>query len=241
MEKSSDTRSAKRSRWVIFVLVLVACVNAESATSSSASGAAGVTALPTTTPSLPPTAGSTAATTEAPVTTTAGDTGMTGTTGALGKTTSTTSLPGPGVIQDPTGFSMSYPEGWHEAEETLATQYSDGAQCVSALIVDDDPSSDTAQAGFLLQSLVQICAKPLGGQSLDEFMDSVYGADKGGFVNSELGGLPAYRFDEELQVLMFVQSDSYRFQVVGSVAAEPDLEAQRLEEVRQILDSVDFS
>ncbi len=225
----------------VFVLVLAACGNAESATSSSSSGTTGVTPLPTTAPLPPPTAGSTAAATEAPVTTTAGDTGMTTTTGALGKTTSTTSLPGPGVIQDPTGFSMSYPDGWHEAGETLATQYSEGAQCVSALIVDDDPSSDPAQAGYLLQSLVQICAKPVGGQSLDEFMVALYGADKGGFVNSELGGLPAYRFDEEPQVLMFVQSDSYRFQVVGSVAAEPDLEAQRLEEVQQILDSVDFS
>jgi hypothetical protein len=159
-------------------------------------------------------------------------------TTALGTTVTPPGIPG--VIRHATGFSLSYPERWHETGIVISTEFAIEAQCVAALIVDQAPPSDPAQAGFVLQSGVQVCAKPVDGDSLDTYMESVYGAAIADFTRGESDGVVEYHRNGGLESHAFVQTDSYRYQVTTFVTADPDLEDERLAQVQQILASLTF-
>lgn len=183
----------------------------------------------------------TAATTETPPSPT--DTGTTGPT-APAPVTGSSPLPvaGPGTIHHPAGLDLSYPDGWQETgTAVIATQFATNARCAAALIVDQAPPTDPAQAGFVLQSAVQVCATPTDGVLLDTYMESVYGTGVPGFAPDEVDGRIGFRHDDGLQSLIFIQTDSFRIQVATFVAADPDVEAARLAQVQQILESLRFS
>ena len=198
-----------------FVLVLSACAVQDS------------TAEPSTTP--------------ADVTTlAAGSTPTDGSNVTRAPATTTTRPSAPGVIRHATGFSLSYPEGWHETGIVISTEFAGKAECVAALIVDQAPPSDPAQAGFVLQSGVQVCMKPVDGDSLDTYMESVYGSLASEFVRSDSSGIVEYRRNGNLESHAFAQTDSYRYQVTTFVAADPELEDERLAQVQHILESLTF-
>jgi hypothetical protein len=135
---------------------------------------------------------------------------------------------------------MSYPEGWHETGIVISTEFAGEAECVAALIVDQAPPSDPAQAGFVLQSGVQVCMKPVDGDSLDTYMESVYGSLASEFVRSDSSGIVEYRRNGSLESHAFAQTDSYRYQVTTFVTADPELEDERLAQVQHILESLTF-
>jgi hypothetical protein len=145
-----------------------------------------------------------------------------------------------GTIRHASGFRLSYPEGWHETGIVISTEFATGAECVAVLIVDQAPPSDPAQAGFVLQSGVQVCAKPVDSTSLDAYMESVYGTGVSEFVRGQRDGVVEYRRSSGLESHIFAQTNSYRFQVTGFVTADPDLEQERLAQVQEILDSLTF-
>jgi hypothetical protein len=164
---------------------------------------------------------------------------MTSTT-MTSRTTTTTQPSASGTILHVPGFRLSYPEGWHETGIVISTEFATGAECVAALIVDQAPPSDPAQAGFVLQSGVQVCAKPVDGTSLDTYMESVYGTGVSEFVRGQSDEVVEYRRNSGLESHIFAQTDSYRFQVTAFVTADPDLEQERLAQVQEILDSLTF-
>ncbi len=154
--------------------------------------------------------------------------------------TTTTQPSASGTIRHASGFRLSYPDGWHETGIVISTEFATGAECVAALIVDQAPPSDPAQAGFVLQSGVQVCAKPVDGTSLDTYMESVYGTGVSEFVRGQSDGVVEYRRSSGLESHIFAQTDSYRFQVTAFVTADPDLEQERIAQVQEILDSLTF-
>ncbi len=149
---------------------------------------------------------------------------------------------GGGHLEHPSGFGFDYPKGWEEAGPSIASEFAAGAECAAAKIVDFEPPAGSGQgpAGFVLQSVVQICARPADGSTLDAFMQSVYPDSIGDFERTTIGGLDAYRLDLGTDSLAFVQSDRFRFQMYTSVAADPEHERTRIEEVRRIVESVSF-
>lgn len=158
-------------------------------------------------------------------------------TSTSGPTESQTDL----IREHRSGYSFSLPEGWEISDVALiSTSFSADAECSGANIIDREPPSGSGQAPFLFQSVFQVCARDTQGQSLDEFMESVYGQLEIEFVPVEVGGLSGYRFDQESSALIFAQTESHRFQLVTSVVAEPDLEALREDQVRRLIGSVDF-
>jgi hypothetical protein len=173
-----------------------------------------------------------------------------GTTTAAPPVTSTTAPPGDttgtsldgGRVEHPSGFEFDYPEGWVEAGATIATEFAAGAECAAAKIVDFEPPTDTGQgqAGFVLHSVVQVCAVPVDDETLDEFMAAVYPETISSFEVTEIGGRQAYRIVDGLGELAFAQNDSYRFQLVTTVVADPELEAIRIEQVDGILETLSF-
>jgi len=252
MQEISGKRSASRRRWVavtfVLVLILSACDAGESATTTSSDPTLLATGAPPPTPIAGSTTTNAVATTSAAteVTTSVGETNTlssTSTTGtvpttsttSVGSTSSSTPAPGPGTILHHTGFRLNYPAGWHEAGIVISTQFAAEAECAAALIIDQAPPSDPAQAGFVLQSGVQVCARLADGISLDSYMASVYGTGVPGFERIQFAGRVAYRRDDGLQSLIFTQTDSYRFQVATFVAADPELEKERQAQVNEIL------
>jgi len=221
-QNASPNRFPNGIRWGVvlfsFVLVLSACAVQDS------------TAEPSTTPAD--------VTTPTDITTPADGSNA---TRAPGTTTETATPSTSGTIRHVTGFSLGYPDGWHETGIVISTEFAIEAQCVAALIVDQAPPSDPAQAGFVLQSGVQVCARPLDGESLDTYMESVYGPLASEFVRSDSSGVVEYRRNGSLESHAFVQTDSYRYQVTTFVAASPDLVEERLTQVQQILASLTFS
>jgi hypothetical protein len=213
--KKFPSRSQRISVLLGVVLVLSACTVRESTAES------GTTSANSTTPTQSAT---TAQTTEA-------------TTQSTGTTTQSAS----GTIRHVTGFSLAYPKGWHETGIVISTEFATEADCVSALIVDQAPPTDPAQAGFVLQSGVQVCAQPVDGDSLDTYMESVYGTAISEFTRGECGEVVEYRSGDGLESHTFAQTDSYRYQVTTFVTADPDLEEERLAQVQQILASLTFS
>ncbi len=219
-QNASPNRFPNGIHWGVvlfgFVLVLSACAVQDS------------TAEPSTTPA--------GVTTPADTTTPADGSNATRAPG----TTTTTPPSAPGVIRHATGFDMSFPEDWHETGIVISTEFAAGAECVAALIVDQAPPTDPAQAGFVLQSGVQVCAKPLDSESLDTYMESVYGSMISGFTRSESDGVVEYHRNGGLESHTFVQTDSYRYQVTTFVTADQDLEEKRLAQVQEILANLTF-
>jgi hypothetical protein len=213
--KRFPSRSRRISVLLGFVLVLSACTVRESTAGS------GATSADSTTPTQ---SASTVRSTEA-------------TTQSTGTTPPTAS----GTIGDVAGFNLDYPEGWHETGLVISTEFAAGAECVAALIVDQAPPTDPAQAGFVLQSGVQVCARPVDGDSLDTYMESVYGTAISEFTRSESDGVVEYRSDDGLESHTFAQTGSNRYQVTTFVTADPDLVEERLAQVQQILASLTFS
>lgn len=123
----------------------------------------------------------------------------------------------------------------------IATEFGAGAECAAAKIVDYEPPADSggAEAGSLLQSVVQICARPADGLSLDEFMAATYGGTVG-FEQTEIGGLKAYAQGNDFELIAFTQTEMYRFEVLTNVTAERTVDALRVTEVKGILATVRF-
>jgi hypothetical protein len=217
-QDASSKRFANRGQWVVVLFALGMALSACAARESTPES--GTTSANITTPT------ESVSTTRSTVTATTA--------------TNTTSPSTSGTIRDVTGLSLSYPAGWHETGIVISTEFAAEADCVAALIVDQAPPTDPAQAGFVLQSGVQVCAKPLDGESLDTYMESVYGSAISGFTRSESDGVVEYRRNGGLESHALVQTDSYRYQVTTFVTADPDLEEERLAQVRQILASLTF-
>lgn len=144
------------------------------------------------------------------------------------------------------GVSFELPAGWERSGAAVATEFGAGADCVAGTRVDFEPPTDPAaegggegEAGFALRSTVQVCARPVDGRSLAEFVDDTYG-DPSAFEPAELGGLDGYRSTSGRDTIFFVQSASHRFQVLTSVATDLKLEGERLAEVAGIIDTMTF-
>jgi len=224
--------------WAVVVLA-VSCDDSPAAepsqpTSTAAETAAETTALPTSPPSTR--ARSTAAPSTSTTRPTASSTerAITATTADMGST-------GARIVQAD-GVSFELAPGWERTGQVVATEFAAGADCVAATIVDFEPPTDPAaggEAGFRLQSTVQVCSRPLDGRTLEEFLDDNY-ADRSLFEPVRVGGLDGYGSTTGLDSLAFVQSDTRRFQIVTSVAADPELEQERLAQVVHVVNSVAF-
>jgi hypothetical protein len=144
-----------------------------------------------------------------------------------------------GRLVHPAGLTLEYPSGWTETGPTIASEFALGADCAATKIVDFEPPPDAgdAEAGFVLQSVVQVCARPAGGSTLDQFMDDTYGGIEG-FEPTEIGGEPAYRRGDPHESIAFVQRDEVRFEVLTSVAADRTLDGERADEVERIVESM---
>ena len=145
------------------------------------------------------------------------------------------------IVQDDV-VSFALPPGWERTGQVVATEFATGADCVAATIVDFEPPTDPAaegEAGFRLQSTVQICYRPRDSRTLEQFMDDTYGDDSA-FKPVRVGGLDGYRSATGLDSLAFVQTDTRRFQIVTSVAADPELEQERLAQIADVVNSVAF-
>jgi hypothetical protein len=146
--------------------------------------------------------------------------------------------PGPADFSHPAGFKFSYPEGWVLAGQLISTEFATQDDCVSVVAADEDLPPDSGQAGFRFQSVVQFCIKDASAQSLEQHLESTYGAGIPGFQITEVGGRVAYRSDDGNEILIFTEVDNSWLQIAASIAAEPGLETQRVEEVNEILESV---
>lgn len=118
-----------------------------------------------------------------------------------------------------------------------ATAFANGATCGSAAIVDRAPPTDSGPGARVEQSYVQVCWRPLDGQTLAAFMAATYGS-VGGFQTTTLASRPAYVSRAGTSSTYFVDTASRRYQVVASVTATAALEATRLAEVDRILKSL---
>ena len=118
-----------------------------------------------------------------------------------------------------------------------ATAFANGATCGSALIVDRAPPADSGPGARVEQSYVQVCWRPLDGQTLAAFMAATYGS-VGGFQTTTLAGRPAYVSRAGTSSTYFLDTSARRYQVVTSDTATAALEATRLAEVDRILKSL---
>lgn len=134
-------------------------------------------------------------------------------------------------------FTVEYPPGWGPAGQMQATAFANGATCGSAAIVDRAPPEGSGPGARVEQSYVQVCWRPVDGQTLAAFMAATYGS-VGGFQTTTLAGRPAYVSRAGTSSTYFVDASSRRYQVVASVTASPELEATRLGEVDRILKSL---
>ena len=224
--------------WAVVVLAASCDDSPVEELSEPAATAAGTATDATRFPMTSPSAGTRS--TSAPSTATTRPTAASPGT-AIGATTAGGGSTGPRMVGHE-GVSFELPPGWERTGQVVATEFAAGADCVAATIVDFDPPSDPAaggEAGFRLQSTVQICSRPLDGRTLEEFMDGTYG-DGWAFEPVRVDGLDGYRSATGLDSLAFVQSDTHRFQIVTSVAADPQLEGERLGQVAAVVNSVAF-
>lgn len=134
-------------------------------------------------------------------------------------------------------FTVEYPPGWAPGGQLQATGFANGATCGSAVIVDRAPPNDSGPGARVEQSYVQVCWRPLDGQSLAAFMAATYGS-AGGFQTTTLAGRPAYVSRAGTSSTYFVDTSTRRYQVVTAVTASAALEATRLGEVDRILKSL---
>ncbi|HET7720117.1 MAG TPA: hypothetical protein VFK43_09140 [Acidimicrobiales bacterium] len=204
-------------------VALLGCGGAEKASISRGDGS--TTSVPTTTPAPQSTTtsgaqGSTTRPTSAPASTTPTTRGATGTTAAASR-----------------DFTVEYPTGWGPGGQLQATAFANGATCGSAVIVDRAPPDGSGPGARVEQSYVQVCWRPLDGQTLSAFMAATYGS-VGGFQTTTLAGRPAYVSRAGTSSTSFVDTSTRRYQVVTSVTATAALEATRLAEVDRILRSL---
>jgi hypothetical protein len=134
-------------------------------------------------------------------------------------------------------FTVEYPPGWGPGGQLQATAFANGATCGSAVIVDRAPPSDSGPGARVEQSYVQVCWRPIDGQTLTAFMAATYGS-VGGFQTTTLAGRPAYVSRAGNSSTFFVDTSARRYQVVTAVIASAALEATRLSEVDRILKSL---
>jgi hypothetical protein len=75
--------------------------------------------------------------------------------------------------------------------------------------------------------------------TLDDFMAQTYGdALAGRFRESELGGVRVYRTrDGNGDATVFLQTGTHRLQIVSGAVADPDKHAERILQLREILES----
>jgi hypothetical protein len=209
------------SRFVLSLLVLLCLsVSACNASEESSSTTTGATSEPTSTAAPSPTTSTDVAT--------------------ASTTTTTPGIPGPAEFTHPAGFTFRYPVGWMLDRQLISTEFASENDCVSVVAVDEELPSDSGQAGFRLQSVVQFCTKEASGQSLEQYLESTYGAGIPGFQRTEIDGRELYRSDDGNESLIFTEVEDTWLQIATSVAAEPGLEEQRLEEVAGILESVEL-
>lgn len=156
-------------------------------------------------------------------------------------TTPGANVEGDGRFEHPEGLALIYPAGWSETGPLIATQFAVDAACGSVHIVDFEPPTDpnAAEAGFRLESVVQVCGQPTDGRTLEEFLLATYGGTAD-FELVSLGGVPAYRTGDDAETTIFLEQSYTRYQVLTSVVADPKVERQRRDEVEQILRSVVF-
>lgn len=148
------------------------------------------------------------------------------------------------LTSDDVGYSLRYPPDWQVTRQVVATEFALGAECRSVEIVDFEPPPDAGPGAIVLRSFVQVCAMPVApGSALEDFMRMTYGeALTDLFLTTDVGGLPAYqaRGGGE-QGTIFVQTERHRMEIVSAVAADPDIRAQRLAQVRRILRSLSLT
>jgi hypothetical protein len=147
-------------------------------------------------------------------------------------------------LEDPAvGFSFYYPPDWSVEEQTVATQFAEGARCRSVRLIDFEPPPDSGAAAPMEQSFVQVCAQALEkNDSLDQYMQRVYGESlKQIFVIADLNGTRTYQANGRGQTkTIFAQTRSGLIQVVASVATSPEKFPERQAQVERILESLTF-
>jgi hypothetical protein len=155
---------------------------------------------------------------------------------------STTRSSNGGRLDHPSGFSLEYPDGWAATGPVIATEFGANADCAAVEIVDFEPPTDggEGQAGYVLHSVVQICAGRVDDLTLDAFMRATYAGSMDDFRPTDIGGLAAFEQVDGADRLAFAQNDEYRFQVLTTVVADPELDARRSEEVTAILATLSF-
>lgn len=201
---------------------LLGCGGDEKASISRAEGSTSTSVpAPTTAPASQP------STTPGPQSTTTPPASSTPTTRSTTGTTAAASR----------DFTVEYPSGWGPAGQLQATAFANGATCGSAVIVDRAPPNDSGPGARVEQSYVQVCWRPVDGQTLAAFMAATYGS-VGGFQTTTLAGRPAYVSRAGTSSTYFVDTPARRYQVVTSVTAAAALEATRLGEVDRILKSL---
>lgn len=158
-------------------------------------------------------------------------------TSAPGSTTPTTSGTTGTTAAASRDFTVEYPPGWGPGGQLQATAFATGATCGSAVIIDRAPPQDSGPGARVEQSYVQVCWRPIDGQTLAAFMAATYGS-VGGFQTTTLAGRPAYVSRAGTSSTSFVDTPTRRYQIVTAVTASAALEATRLGEVDRILKSL---
>lgn len=200
---------------ISLALVLVACGSSDPAGSTTASIDAGQTTPPSTASTTKPT---------------------------VDRETTATTLPAAeaNTVRHPDGLTFEFPEGWEASQVELSTAFANGANCVSARIVDFQPPEDSGPSPGILHSVVQACSRPADGTSLEKFVSDVYGETSVMPVPVELAGTEGWEVDDGTGRIIYLQTDSHRFQIVTSVVAEPEVAPLRFAQVEEILQSVQF-
>ena len=129
---------------------------------------------------------------------------------------------------------LIHDEAWQEVAAAVAELHPADV----ADIIDQAPPTDPAQAGFVLQSGVQVCAQDVDERSVERYLESVYGVGTPGFEQVELAERIAYRNSDGSGSIIFVQTETHRLQIVTFVAADQNLEAERRAQVEAILEGL---
>jgi len=141
------------------------------------------------------------------------------------------------------GYTLRHPADWSVTGQVLTTEFSRGATCQSVQIVDFQPPADSGAAGFIRHAFVQLCAKPgSGGESLDAWLESRYGAPLGTrFEPVVVGGFAGWRLREPREPsLTFVRTERHTIEIVAAVATDEAHAALRRAQVGEIVASLVF-
>jgi predicted lipoprotein with Yx(FWY)xxD motif len=140
------------------------------------------------------------------------------------------------------GYTLIRPRSWRAEGRVLSTSFGAGAACRSVRVVDREPPAGSGGgAGGVLQTLVQLCARPLErpATSLEEFLRRTYPpAVRDRFAPTRLAGLMAFRSGDAADGLVLLQTRSHRIEVATAVVADDANRERRLAQVRRILRSL---